>query len=320
VPVGPGRGSGAGSLVAYAMGITGIDPLRYGLIFERFLNPERISPPDFDIDFCQTRRGEVLDYVRRKYGADSVVQIITYGTLGAKTLIRDLGRALEFPLGECDRLAKMVPEVPGTTLEKALNTSVDFKTACRTEPYAIEIMKYAPHLEDMPRQTGTHAAGVVIGEKPLFELVPLTRDKDGNVISQWEAGPLEDLGLLKMDFLGLKTLTVVREACDNIRQTRGIEINPDDLPLDDAETYQLLARGDTVGVFQVESDGMRDLLRQLQISKIEELIAMIALYRPGPMTLIPDYNSRKHGQSWSLPHPIMEEVLHWLVMLYFFQD
>mgnify|MGYP003614251054 FL=1 len=310
VPVGPGRGSGAGSLVAYAMGITGIDPQRYGLIFERFLNPERISPPDFDIDFCQTRRGEVLDYVRRKYGADSVVQIITYGTLGAKTLIRDLGRALEFPLGECDRLAKMVPEVPGTTLEKALNTSVDFKTACRTEPYAIEIMKYAPHLEDMPRQTGTHAAGVVIGEKPLFELVPLTRDKDGNVISQWEAGPLEDLGLLKMDFLGLKTLTVVREACDNIRQTRGIEINPDDLPLDDAETYQLLARGDTVGVFQVESDGMRDLLRQLQISKIEELIAMIALYRPGPMSTIPSYIARKHGrETISYAHPLLEDVL-----------
>ncbi len=310
VPVGPGRGSGAGSLVAYAMGITGIDPLRYGLIFERFLNPERVSPPDFDIDFCQARRGEVLDYVRRKYGADSVVQIITYGTLGAKTLIRDLGRALEFPLPDCDRLAKMVPEVAGTTLEKALNTSVDFKTACKTEPYAIEIMKYAPQLEDMPRQPGTHAAGVVIGDKPLLELVPLTRDKDGNIISQWEAGPLEDLGLLKMDFLGLKTLTVVREACDNVRQTCGIEINPDNLPLDDAETYKLLARGDTVGVFQVESEGMRDLLRQLQVNKIEELIAMIALYRPGPMGTIPAYIARKHGrEAITYAHPLLEDVL-----------
>jgi DNA polymerase III subunit alpha len=194
IPVGPGRGSGAGSLVAYATGITGIDPLRYGLIFERFLNPERVSPPDFDIDFCQARRGEVIDYVKRKYGADSVAQIVTYGTLGAKTLIRDIGRALEIPLPECDKLAKMVPELPGTTLEKAKRDSVDFREACRSSECAKQIMKFAPPLEDMPRQTGTHAAGVVIGERPLIELIPLTKDKDGNVISQWEAGPLEEAG------------------------------------------------------------------------------------------------------------------------------
>ena len=310
VPVGPGRGSGAGSLVAYATGITGIDPLRYGLIFERFLNPERVSPPDFDIDFCQTRRGEVIDYVKRKYGADSVAQIVTYGTLGAKTLIRDIGRALEIPLPDCDKLAKMVPEVPGTTLEKAKRESVDFANACRSEPGAREIMKFAPPLEDMPRQTGTHAAGVVIGEKPLIELVPLTKDKEGNVISQWESGPLEESGLLKMDFLGLKTLTVVREACDNVKRTRGREIDPDALPLDDPKTYELLARGDTVGVFQVESEGMRDLLRQLQINKIEELIAMIALYRPGPMAMIPDFIARKHGrQPIEYPHPLLEGIL-----------
>ena len=310
IPVGPGRGSGAGSLVAYAVGITGIDPLRYGLIFERFLNPERVSPPDFDIDFCQTRRGEVIDYVKRKYGADSVAQIVTYGTLGAKTLIRDIGRALEIPLPECDKLAKMIPEVPGTTLEKAKKESVDFREACHANDAARQIMQFAPPLEDMPRQTGTHAAGVVIGERPLIELIPLTKDKEGNVISQWEAVPLEEAGLLKMDFLGLKTLTVVREACDNVKRTTGLEIDPDNLPLDDAKTYEMLARGDTVGVFQVESEGMRDLLRQLQINKIEELIAMIALYRPGPMAMIPDFIARKHGrQKIEYPHPLLEDIL-----------
>ena len=311
IPVGPGRGSGAGSLVAYAVGITGIDPLRYGLIFERFLNPERVSPPDFDIDFCQARRGEVIEYVRRKYGTDSVAQIVTYGTLGAKTLIRDIGRALEFPLPECDKLAKMIPELPGTTLTSAKKDSVDFAQACRSNEFAREIMKFAPPLEDMPRQTGTHAAGVVIGERPLIELVPLTKDKDGNVISQWEAVPLEEAGLLKMDFLGLKTLTVVREACENVKRTTGAEPDPDRLPLDDPKTYEMLARGDTVGVFQVESEGMRDLLRQLQINRIEELIAMIALYRPGPMAMIPKFIARKHGrEKIEYDHPLLEPVLN----------
>jgi len=310
VPVGPGRGSGAGSLVAYAMGITGIDPLRYGLIFERFLNPERVSPPDFDIDFCQTRRGEVIDYVKGKYGAANVAQIVTYGTLGAKTLIRDIGRALEIPLSDCDKLAKMVPEVPGTTLAKARKDSLDFANACRSDPLAKQIMQFAPPLEDMPRQTGTHAAGVVIAERPLIELVPLTKDKEGNVISQWESNPLEEAGLLKMDFLGLKTLTVVQEACDNVKRTTGVALAPDALPLDDPKTYELLARGDTVGVFQVESDGMRDLLRQLQLNKIEELIAMIALYRPGPMKMIPKFIARKHGREpIEYPHPLLEPIL-----------
>ncbi len=311
IPVGPGRGSGAGSLIAFATGITGIDPLRYGLIFERFLNPERVSPPDFDIDFCQARRGEVIEYVRSKYGVDSVAQIVTYGTLGAKTLIRDIGRALEFPLPECDKLAKMIPELPGTTLAKAKKDSVDFAQACKTNEFAREIMKFAPPLEDMPRQTGTHAAGVVIGERALIELVPLTKDKEGNVIAQWESGPLEEAGLLKMDFLGLKTLTVVREACENVKRTTGVEPDPDNLPLDDPKTYEMLARGDAVGVFQVESEGMRDLLRQLQINKIEELIALIALYRPGPMAMIPKFIARKHGREpIEYPHPLLEPVLN----------
>ena len=319
IPVGPGRGSGAGSLVAYALGITGIDPLRYGLIFERFLSTERISPPDFDVDFCQTRRGEVIEYVKQKYGAENVAQIITYGTLGAKTLIRDIGRALEIPLPDCDKLAKMIPEVVGTTLESARRTSVDFREACRTEDCAQQIMQFAPPLEDLPRQTGTHAAGVVIAEKPLIELVPLTKDKDGNIITQWEYVPLEEAGLLKMDFLGLKTLTVIREACENIKHSTGQEIDPDALPLDDAKTYELLGRGDTVGVFQVESDGMRDLLRQLQLNKIEELIAMVALYRPGPMSMIPSYIARKHGRvPVTYPHPLLEPVLNetYGVMIY----
>ena len=310
IPVGPGRGSGAGSLVAYATGITGIDPIHYGLIFERFLNPERVSPPDFDIDFCQSRRAEVIDYVRGKYGVDSVAQIITYGTLGAKTLIRDIGRALEIPLPECDKLAKMIPETAGTTLQKALRESVDFREACETNEYAKQIMKFAPPLEDMPRQTGTHAAGVVIGERPLIELLPLTKDKEGSVISQWEAGPLEAAGLLKMDFLGLKTLTVIREACDNVKLIHGTALDVDRLPLDDAKTYELLGRGDTIGVFQVESDGMRDLLRQLQPNRIEEIIALVALYRPGPMQFIPQFIARKQGrEKIEYAHPLLEPIL-----------
>lgn len=321
IPVGPGRGSGAGSIVAYAIGITGIDPLRYNLFFERFLNPERVSPPDFDIDFCQSRRGEAIEYVKQKYGENAVAQIITYGTLGAKTLFRDIGRALEFPLSETDRLAKLIPDAPGTTLASALKDSTDFAAACKTDPYAKEIMKYAPALEDMPRQTGIHAAGVVIGERPLIETIPLSRDKSGSVISQWESVPLEQAGFLKMDFLGLKTLTVIREACDNAKANQGVDIDIDSIPLDDPETYALLARGDTAAVFQVESDGMRGLLRDLQISKIEELIAMIALYRPGPMNLIPDFIACKLGKKpVTYPHPLLEQVLKETYGVFVYQE
>ena len=310
IPVGPGRGSGAGSILAYSLGITGLDPLHYNLIFERFLNPERVSPPDFDIDFCQSRRGEVIEYVKDKYGRDSVAQIITFGTLGAKTVIRDIGRVLEIPLPECDKLAKMIPEEPGMTLDKALKMNPEFRKASESDPNAKRILKYALVLEGLKRQPGTHAAGVVIGEKPLLELVPLTRDKDKEVVTQLEKGPLEETGLLKMDFLGLKTLTVIQETIDNVKMTKGIDIDIDNLPLDDSKTYELLNRGDTVGVFQVESPGMRDLLRSIGLTCIEELLAMIALYRPGPMQMIPDYVARKHGQvKITYDHPLLEPIL-----------
>jgi DNA polymerase-3 subunit alpha len=319
IPVGPGRGSGAGSIVAYALGITGLDPLRYKLIFERFLNPERVSPPDFDVDFCQDRREEVIQYVREKYGKDNVAQIITFGALGAKTVIRDIGRALEIPLKEYDALAKLVPEDPKITLEKALQESADFRKACAESPHAQRILKYARVLEGLPRNPGRHAAGVVIGEKPLIELVPLSRDKDGEIITQFEMKPLEATGLLKMDFLGLKTLTVIRGAVDNVRRARGIEVNIDQLPLDDAETYELLNRGDTIGVFQVESKGMQDLLRRVHVDCIEDLIATIALFRPGPMNMLEDYINRKHGRvAVQYPHPLLEPILKetYGIMLY----
>jgi DNA polymerase-3 subunit alpha len=311
VPVGPGRGSGAGSLLAYSLEITTVDPLKYSLIFERFLNPERVSPPDFDIDFCPTRRADVIKYVRDKYGEDCVAQIITFGTLGAKTLMRDLGRVLEIGLPYCDRLAKMIPETPGTTLEKALAESPDFKKATNTEPEARRIMKYARVLEGLPRHAGMHAAGVVIGEKPLIEIIPLTREpKEKLIVVQFEKGPTEEIGLLKMDFLGLKNLTTIYEACALIKRNHGIELDPEKLPIEDAKTFELLARGDTVGVFQLESAGMRDTLRQVAPDCIEDIIAILALYRPGPMQFIPSFTKRKHGQEKvEYDHPLLEEIL-----------
>jgi DNA polymerase-3 subunit alpha len=319
IPVGPGRGSGAGSIVAYALGITGIDPLRYNLFFERFLNPDRVSPPDFDIDFCQNRRGEVIEYVKQKYGRENVAQIITFGTLGAKMVIRDIGRVLEVPLSECDRLAKMVPDDPGTTLADALRLNPDFKKAVETEEHARKIYKYARVLEGLPRNPGTHAAGVVIGEKPLHEIIPLCRDKNQEVITQFEMKPLEMTGLLKMDFLGLRTLTLIQEAVENVRKIRQVELNVDDLPMDDPATLDLLNRADTVGIFQVESKGMRDLLRRIGLSRFEDLIAMIALFRPGPMNMLDDFVDRKHGKIKIVyDHPLMEPILKetYGVMLY----
>ncbi|WP_372846767.1 DNA polymerase III subunit alpha, partial [Pontiella sp.] len=296
IPVGPGRGSGAGSLLAYSLAITTIEPLKYNLIFERFLNPDRVSPPDFDIDFCPTKRQEVIQYVRDKYGEDCVAQIITFGTLGAKTLMRDLGRVLEIPLPYCDRLAKMIPDTPGTNLEKALAESPEFKQATDTEPDARRIMKYARLLEGLPRHTGMHAAGVVIGEKPLIEIIPLTREpKEKLIVVQFEKGPTEEIGLLKMDFLGLKNLTIIYEACALIKRNHGVDVDPEKLDLEDKKTFELLAKGDTVGVFQLESGGMRDTLRQVAPDCIEDIIAILALYRPGPMQFIPTYIKRKHG-------------------------
>ncbi len=311
IPVGPGRGSGAGSLLSYSLSITTIDPLKYSLIFERFLNPDRVSPPDFDIDFCPTKRHEVIKYVRDKYGEDCVAQIITFGTLGAKTLMRDLGRVLEIPLPYCDRLAKMIPETPGTTLEKALTESPEFKQATNSEPEARRIMKYARLLEGLPRHTGMHAAGVVIGEKPLIEIIPLMREqKEKLIVVQFEKGPTEDIGLLKMDFLGLKNLTIIYEACALIKRNHGVDIDPEKLPIDDKKTFEMLARGDTVGIFQLESGGMRDTLRQVAPDCIEDIIAILALYRPGPMQFIPLFTQRKHGKEETVyDHPLLEPIL-----------
>lgn len=310
IPVGPGRGSGASSLLAYLLGITSVDPLHYGLVFERFLNPDRISPPDFDIDFCQYRRDRVIQYVRDKYGDENVAQIVTFGTLGAKTIIRDVGRILNIPLGDCDKLAKKVPESPKITLEEAREQNPEFDKACKTDPQAQRIMKYAPILEGLPRHIGTHAAGVVIGEKPLVDILPLTSDKDDQVITQFEKGPMEEIGLLKMDFLGLKTLSVIREAVDNIAQNHALKIDIEKIPLDDQKTFELLNRADTIGIFQVESPGMRDTLKQFNLDCIEDLIAILALYRPGPMQFIPDFIKRKHGEvEVSYDHPLLEPIL-----------
>lgn len=321
IPVGPGRGSGAGSLMAYALGITAIDPLRFDLIFERFLNPDRVSPPDFDIDFCQTRRGEVIEYVKRKYGAENCAQIITFGTLGAKTIIRDIGRVLEIPLANCDRLAKMIPEDPGMTLQKAEEANPEFKQALQSDPDAKQIMPYAKVLEGLHRNQGTHAAGVVIGDTTLMDIVPLCRDKEGSPVAQYEMKPLEMTGLLKMDFLGLKTLTVVQEAVELIQEVHGVSIDPQNIPLDDPKAYELLNRGDTVAVFQLESRGMRDMLRQFQADRIEDLIAIIALYRPGPMDMIPDYIKRKHGTlKVEYAHPLLDQVLKETYGVFIYQE
>ena len=310
IPVGPGRGSGGGSLVAYALGITQIDPLRYELIFERFLNPERVSPPDFDIDFCQARREEVINYVKQKYGRDSVAKIITFGSLGAKTVIRDVGRALEIPFSECDRLSKMIPEEPKMTIKKAMELNPEFKKAYETEDSCKRILDYGVVLEGLYRNPGTHAAGVVIGEKILTEIIPLALDKEKEPVTQYTMEPLGEIGLLKMDFLGLKTLTVIHEAVALIKESRDIDIDLDTLPLDDGPTYELLNRGDTVGVFQLESGGMRDMFRKIHIVGIEDIIALIALYRPGPMNMLPDYIARKSGEAEiHYDHPLLEPIL-----------
>lgn len=319
IAIGPGRGSGGGSVVAYALGITSIDPLRFGLLFERFLNPERISPPDFDIDFCKSRREEVIDYVIDKYGEKNVAQIITFGSLGAKLVVRDVGRVLEIPYAKCDQLSKMIPDDPKMTLKKALEMNPEFQKAYKQDPDCKQILDYGFVLEGLYRNPGTHAAGVVIGEKPLREIVPLSRDKDKQPVTQYTMKPLEKIGLLKMDFLGLRTLTVIRHAVDLIKEFRDTEIDIENLPHDDQTTFELLNRGDTIGVFQLESEGMRDLIRRIGIDRIEDLIAMIALYRPGPMNMLDDYVNRKSGRAKiKYDHPLLEDVLKetYGVMLY----
>ena len=303
------RGSAAGSLVTYLLEIANVDPIRYGLLFERFLNPERVNPPDIDIDFADDRRADVIEYVRQKYGNDSVAQIITFGTMGAKSVVRDVGRVMGLSYGECDRLAKMIPFDLKMTLEKALKQSPEFKQAYETEETTRELVDTALILEDLTRNASVHAAGVVIGDQPLVNLLPLKTDENGAIVTQYAMGPVGDLGLLKMDFLGLKTLTVIRNTCEMVKRTQGIEINIDQLPLDDKKTYDLLNRAETLGVFQLESGGMRDLCKKFQISSVEHITALVALYRPGPMDLIPDFIKRRHGEiEIKYEHPLLERI------------
>jgi DNA polymerase-3 subunit alpha len=303
------RGSAAGSLVTYLLEISNVDPIRYGLLFERFLNPERVNPPDIDIDFADDRRADVIEYVRRKYGRDSVAQIITFGTMGAKSVIRDVGRVMGMSYGDCDRLAKMIPNELKMTLKKALDASPDFKRAYENEDQTRALVDTAFVLEDLTRNASVHAAGVVIGDQPLVNLLPLKQDEDGAIVTQYAMGPVGDLGLLKMDFLGLKTLTVIRNTCDLARRHQGVTIPIDSLPLDDAKTYDLLNKANTIGIFQLESGGMRDLCRRFQISSIEHITALVALYRPGPMDLIPDFIRRRHGEvKIEYEHPLLEPI------------
>ena len=303
------RGSAAGSIVTYLLEIANVDPIRYGLLFERFLNPERVNPPDIDIDFADDRRADVIEYVRQKYGRDSVAQIITFGTMGAKSVVRDVGRVMGLSYGECDRLAKMIPNELKMTLEKALKVSPELKQAYQSEEVTRELIDTAFVLEDLTRNASVHAAGVVIGDQPLVNLLPLKADEDGTIVTQYAMGPVGDLGLLKMDFLGLKTLTVIRNTCEMVKQTRGIEVPIDDPPLDDARTYDLLNKANTLGVFQLESGGMRDLCRKFQIGSVEHITALVALYRPGPMDLIPEFIRRRHGEvKIEYEHPLLEPI------------
>jgi DNA polymerase III subunit alpha len=309
IPVGPGRGSAAGSLVAYALGITNIDPLKYHLLFERFLNPERVSPPDIDIDFCYNRRPEVIDYVRKKYKADNVAQISTFGTMGAKAVVRDVGRVMGLPYGEVDRLAKMIPNELKMTLDKALAISPDLKGAVKSSEAVAELMETAKTLEGLARQSSVHAAGVVICGEPLYHFVPLARDKSEAIVTQYSMEALGSLNLLKMDFLGLKTLTVIQDALNLIEKHRGIKLDPDAFDLEDKKTFELLNRADTTAIFQLESPGMRDLSRKFGITCIQDIFALIALFRPGPMDLIPEFIKRKNGQTAiHYDHPLLEQI------------
>ena len=313
IPVGPGRGSGAGSVVAWSLTITDLDPLRFGLLFERFLNPERISMPDFDIDFCQDRRDEVIRYVQQKYGADRVAQIITHGKLQARAVLRDVGRVLQMPYGQIDKLCKLVPNNPANpvTLAEAIEDEPKLEEARDSDPMVARLLEIAQKLEGLYRHASTHAAGMVIGDRPLDELVPLYRDpKSSFPITQFNWKLVEAAGLVKFDFLGLKTLTVLKKAVENIKRGRGIEVDLLKIPLDDRKTYDLIARADTVGVFQLEGTGVRDCLKRLKPDRFEDIMAMTALYRPGPMDNIPTYISRKHGEEpVDCLHPMLEPIL-----------
>lgn len=312
IPVGPGRGSGAGSVVAWALTITDLDPLRFSLLFERFLNPERISMPDFDIDFCQERRDEVIRYVQERYGRDHVAQIITFGTLQARAVMRDVGRVLQMPYGQVDRLCKLVPNNPANpvTLKEAVDGEPKLQEARKEEEIVDQLIETSMKLEGLFRHASTHAAGIVIGDRSLERLVPLYRDPRSDMpVTQFNMKWVEQAGLVKFDFLGLKTLTVLRKACELLAK-RGIDLDLGALPLDDKKTYDMLARGESVGVFQLESQGMRKALVGMKPDAFEDIIALVALYRPGPMDNIPVYNDRKHGREKpDFIHPKIEKYL-----------
>jgi DNA polymerase III subunit alpha len=312
IPVGPGRGSGAGSLVAWVLTITDLDPIRFGLLFERFLNPERVSMPDFDIDFCQDRRGEVISYVQQRYGRDQVAQIITFGTLQARGVLRDVGRVLQMPYGQVDKLTKLVPQNPAApvTLAAAIEGEPKLQAFRDEDPVVARAFDIAQRLEGLTRHASTHAAGIVIGDRPLSDLVPLYRDPKSDMpVTQFNMKWVEPAGLVKFDFLGLKTLTVLDVAVKLLKQ-RAVHVDLATLPLDDAPSYQMLARGDVVGVFQVESQGMRRALVDMRPDRFEDIIALVALYRPGPMANIPTYCARKHGdEEPEYLHPLLEPIL-----------
>lgn len=310
IPVGPGRGSAAGSLVAYCLGITKLDPLKYDLLFERFLNVDRATMPDVDVDFCQDRRGEVIDYIISKYGKDKVAQIITFGSMKARAVIKDVARALEIPYAEADKITKLIPA--NKTIKEALELEPQLKKMYKESPSIKELIDYSLSLEKLPRHTGIHAAGVVIADKSMDYYMPLHRGENGEVVTQFPMKIIEKMGLIKFDLLGLKTLTMLKDAVRNIKKTHGVEIDLDNLPLDDPKVYELLASGDTTGVFQLESSGMKQLLKKLKPSTFEDIIAAVALYRPGPLGsgMDKEFIARKHGHlkvEYEIPE--LEEIL-----------
>ena len=310
IPTGPGRGSAAGSIVAYTLGITKIDPIKYSLLFERFLNPERISMPDIDSDFCYERRQEVIDYVVDKYGIDNVSQIITFGTMAPRVCIRDVGRAMNYTYGEVDRIAKMIPAVLNITIDKALELNPELKSAYENEERVKTLIDVSKNLEGLPRHSSTHAAGVVIASRPLVEYVPLQKN-DESIVSQFDMTTLEELGLLKMDFLGLRTLTVMNDAVNMIKENRGIDIDLDKINFEDKEVYKMIGEGKTAGVFQLESPGMTSFMKDLKPDSLEDIIAGISLYRPGPMAEIPKYVERKQNpEKVTYATPELEEILN----------
>jgi DNA polymerase-3 subunit alpha len=323
IPVGPGRGSGAGSVVAWALTITDLDPIKLGLLFERFLNPERVSMPDFDIDFCETRREEVIRYVQQKYGRDHVAQIITFGRLKARAVLKDTGRVLQMSYGQVDRLAKLVPNHPTDpwTLERALNGVTELDQEYKNNNEVRRLFDLAKKLEGLPRHSSTHAAGVVIGDRPLSQLVPLYRDPRSDMpVTQFDMKYVEGAGLVKFDFLGLKTLSVLQKAVQMLR-LRGIEVDLDSLEWDDAEVYKILQRGETVGVFQLESEGMRRTLAAVKPTNFGDIIALVSLYRPGPMDNIPLFGDRKNGRvAVAYPHPLLEGILAETYGIFVYQE